>query len=176
MLELKEWEPFLEALCGDREYQKEAIRAGILFLASGNYQNTESLVAENFAGNREIQKKYESLDHYLEQLQVREKLFANIDLATGSGKTYVMYGIARIMMGLGRVNRVLVLCPSLTIEKGLTQKFMELSANPNLRNTIPSSAQFSHPRIVDANSTIKAGDICIENIHAVYRRTGSSIS
>lgn len=31
------------------------------------------------------------------------------------------------------------------------------------------------PRIIDANSTIKPGDICIENIHAVYDNTGSSI-
>jgi len=34
---------------------------------------------------------------------------------------------------------------------------------------------YKNPRIIDANTTIKEGDICVENIHAVYETTGSSI-
>ena len=108
-------------------------------------------------------------------IQIPNKLFANIDLATGTGKSYVIYGVAQIMLGLGLIDKVLVLCPSLTIEAGLMEKFEELSGNARLRATIPEDAHYKNPRIIDANKTIKDGDICVENIHAVYERTGSSI-
>lgn len=70
----------------------------------------------------------------------------------------------------------MVLCPSLTIEKGLTEKFKDLVSNPDLRNAIPEEIDFVAPRITSADLTIVEGDICIENIHAVYETTGSSIS
>ena len=44
----------------------------------------------------------------------------------GTGKSFVMYGIAQIALGLGIVDKVLVLGPpSLTIERELTKKFEE---------------------------------------------------
>lgn len=175
VLNLDEWSRFLDVLCGNREYQKEAIRAAIIYLASGNYNNLEELVVENYSKNVEIQKKYPDVNTYLNNLQIKNKLFANIDLATGTGKSYVIYGIAQIMLGLGLVSRVLVLCPSRTIERGLYEKFVSLSGDARLRDTIPESAVIKNPSIIDANNTIKDGDICVENIHAVYETTGSSI-
>ena len=55
------------------------------------------------------------------------------------------------------------------------EKFESLSGNAELKNTIPENAKYKNPRIVDANVTVKNGDICVENIHAVYSTTGSSI-
>ena len=79
------------------------------------------------------------------------------------------------MLYEGIVNRVLVLCPSITIEKGLTKKFEDLSSNSDLKNSLPKNLKGKTPRIINADSTIVKGDICIENIHAVYSNTGSSI-
>ena len=79
------------------------------------------------------------------------------------------------MLGLGIIDKVLVLCPSLTIESALIEKFQMLSSDAVLKSLIPDSSIFKNPRIIDANVTIKNGDICIENIHAVYSNTGSSI-
>lgn len=174
-LDLEAWGPFLDRLCGDREYQKQAIKESIIYLASGRYQTIEDLVEESYKKNTELQSKYLSLSDYKNNLQLPSKLFANIDLATGTGKSYVIYGIAQIMLGIGLIDKVIVLCPSLTIEAGLIEKFEMLSGNSNLRKTIPDSAIFKNPRIIDANVTIKDGDICVENIHAVYERTSSSI-
>lgn len=87
----------------------------------------------------------------------------------------MIYGIAQIMLGLGLVDRVLVLCPSLTIEDGLTEKFLELSSDDKLTKAIPENAKWKNPSIKSADVTIKEGDICVENIHAVYETTGSSI-
>jgi type III restriction enzyme len=174
-LDLDEWEFFLDKLCLNREYQKEAIKSSIIYLASGKYKSIETLIEENYKKNPELQLKYSSIEEYNKRIQLPNKLFANIDLSTGSGKSYVMYGIAQIMLGLGLVNKVLLLCPSITIESGLTEKFESLSGNSELKNSIPDSSLCKNPRIINANSTIQNGDICIENIHAVYSNTGSSI-
>ena len=174
-LNLDKWEAFLDVLCGDRDYQKEAIRAAIIYLASGMYNSIEDIVKENYEKNLELGKKYNRIEDYYSNLQIKNKLFANIDLATGTGKSYVIYGIAQILLSEKIIKRVLVLCPSLTIEKGLTKKFEELSSDANLRNTIPVELAGSSPRIISADSTIREGDICVENIHAVYETTGSSI-
>jgi len=175
-LNLKKWVDFLDVLCGDREFQKEAIRDAIIFLASGEYRTIEDLVEENFRKNDELQKRYKDVRDYQRNLPLPHKLSAVIDMATGTGKSYVIYGIGQIALGLGLVDKVLVLCPSLTIESGLKEKFEKLSGDDKIKSALPDNAVFKNPRIIDANSTIKNGDICVENIHAVYERTGSSIN
>ncbi|MBU1131892.1 DEAD/DEAH box helicase family protein [Patescibacteria group bacterium] len=175
-LNLKKWVSFLDVLCGDREYQKEAIRDAIIYFASGEYKSIENLVEENFRKNDELQKRYKNVRDYQKNLPLPNKLSATIDLATGTGKSYVIYGVAQIALGLGLVDKVLVLCPSLTIESGLKEKFEKLSGDDQIKATLPDDVIFKNPRIIDANSTIKNGDICVENIHAVYERTGSSIN
>lgn len=177
ILDLTVWDRFLDVLCGDRIYQKEAIQQGVIFLASGKYNSIKDLIKDVFNSgiNPEIKTRYKNIEEYYRYLQLPNKLSANIDLATGTGKSYVIYGIAQIMLGLGLVDKVLVLCPSLTIEKGLLEKFIHLTSDSKLRQTIPENSEYKNPRIIDANSTIKDGDICIENIHAVYEITGSSI-
>lgn len=174
-LDLCAWKPFVDRLCGDRWYQKEAIENAIIFLASGQYNNLSQLGEYNYSQNSCLRDKYPSQEEFIKTLQMKEKLFANIDLATGTGKSYVIYGIAQIALGLGLVKRVLVLCPSLTIESGLTEKFKSLSGDAGLKSTLPENAVFKNPSIVSANDTIKNGDMCVENIHAVYETTGSSI-
>lgn len=174
-LDLCAWKPFIDRLCGDRWYQKEAIENAIIFLASGQYNNLSQLGEYNYSQNSCLRDKYPSQEEFIKTLQMKEKLFANIDLATGTGKSYVIYGIAQIALGLGLVKRVLVLCPSLTIESGLTEKFKSLSGDAGLKSTLPENAIFKNPSIVSANDTIKNGDMCVENIHAVYETTGSSI-
>lgn len=175
LLDLSAWRPFIDRLCGDRTYQKEAIENAVIYLASGQYGSLKELAEYNYSQNTCLRDKYSSKEDFLKKLQMGEKLYADIDLATGTGKSYVMYGIAQIMLGLGIVKRVLVLCPSLTIEAGLTEKFNALSGDAGLKAAIPMNAACKNPGIVNANSTIKTGAICIENIHAVYESTGSSI-
>ncbi|MEK0338076.1 MAG: DEAD/DEAH box helicase family protein, partial [Nitrosopumilus sp.] len=167
----------LDILVNGRQYQKEAIIDTVIFLASGLYKNTTDLVEKNWNNNEnvELKNRYSNSDDYLHHLQIPNKLSVSIDLATGTGKSYVIYGIAQIMLGLGLVDRVLVLCPSLTIEDGLTEKFIGLSSDNKLVNAIPENAKWKNPSIKSADVTIKEGDICIENIHAAYETTGSSI-
>ena len=172
---LQDWNRFLDILCEERQYQKDAIVTAIIYLASGFYSSIDDLVRENFYKNPELRLRYKDVDDYIKKLQLPQKLSATIDLATGTGKSYVIYGISQIMMSMGLVDNVLVLCPSRTIEKGLTRKFSELATNSRLKLAIPDYLKHKNPRIVNAAQTVMKGDICIENIHAVYERTGSSI-
>lgn len=174
-LPLHYWDRFLDTLCGNRDYQKEAIQNSVIYLASGEYTSIQNIVEQNYAVNPELRKRYPELVEYQKKIQLPGKLSATIDLATGTGKSYVMYGVAQILLGMGFVEKVLVLCPSITIEKGLTKKFNELTRDPVLRGTIPSDSKLKNPRIIDGSSTVLKGDICIENVHAIYERTGSSI-
>lgn len=174
-LNISEWEPFIDRLCGNRTYQKEAIINAIIYLASRKYKNLSELAKENYDNNVHLKDKYSNFEDFLKQLQIKDRLYANIDLATGTGKSYVIYGVAQIALGIGLVERILVLCPSLTIEAGLKEKFVSLSSDENLKKLIPDTAVIKNPSIISADQTIKRGDLCVENIHAVYETTGSSI-
>lgn len=174
-LRLDQYEAFLDALCGDREYQKDAIRTTCRFLAGGQYESTRQLAEANYATNNVLAERYGSLDNLIRALPFSERLACSIDLATATGKSYVLYGIARILLAESIVDRVLVLCPSLTIESGLTAKFKSLSSDAALLSHIPSDVEFRTPEIRDANFTTGPGDICIENIAATYEHVSSSV-
>ncbi len=175
ILRLDKYEGFLDALCADREYQKEAIRTVCRFLAGGQYGSSGQLAEANYATNPILGERYGSLNGLLSALPFPDKLACSVDLATATGKSWVMYGIARILLAEGVVDRVLVLCPSLTIESGLTGKFKRFSADPILLERIPDDAVVRTPEITDANVTTGPGDICIENIAATYAHVKSSV-
>jgi len=169
------YEAFLDALCGDREYQKEAIRETVRYFLGGEYKTLKDLAEENYHGNLKLQDKYSSFEDFVNQLQLPDKLSCSLDHATATGKSYVMYGIARIMLAEGVVDQALALCPSNTIEAGLTEKFRSLSSDKTLKDLLPSESKVTNPRIINASHTIQKGDICIENIHATYTHTKSAI-
>ncbi|MBU0478756.1 DEAD/DEAH box helicase family protein [bacterium] len=169
------YEAFLDALCEDREYQKEAIREAMRYFLGGEYKSLKELAEENYHKNPKLQEKYSSSADFLSYLQLPDKLSCSLDHATATGKSYVMYGIARIMLAEGAVDQALVLCPSNTIEAGLTEKFLSLSADRTLKDLLPADSKIANPRIINASNTIQKGDVCIENIHATYINTKSAI-
>jgi len=169
------YEAFLDALCGDREYQKEAIRETMRYFLGGEYKSLKELAENGYHNNPKLQEKYSSFEDFLRYLQLPDKLSCSLDHATATGKSYVMYGIARILLAEGAVDQVLVLCPSNTIEAGLTEKFRGLSADRTLKDLLPTDSKVANPRIINASNTIQKGNICIENIHATYINTKSAI-
>ncbi len=170
------YEEFIDELCGVREYQKEAIRTTLRFLLSGEYNNLRDLAKKNYESNFVLEQRYGSWANMQRKLQLPDHLSASIDLATGTGKSFVLYGLAAILLAEGVVDRVLVLCPSNTIEYGLLEKFRELVAsNADLRALLPDNAEISAPQIINASQSITAGSICVENYHAILEHVGSSI-
>ena len=176
IIDLNDWQDYLDCLCGDREYQKDAIKTVLIYLLSGKYSSINDLVVENYNANEDIKNEYVSVTHYLKKLQFPNMLSGVVDLATGTGKSFVIFGVAHIMLLIGAIKRVLVLCPSLTIETELNKKFTELLSRGDLQCAIPEAHKDGAFSLVNANQTIGANNICVENIHAVYSNTGSSIS
>ncbi|MEM4368566.1 MAG: DEAD/DEAH box helicase family protein, partial [Candidatus Anstonellales archaeon] len=177
-LDLDKYEDFLEELCGHREFQKEAIRTAVRFLLSGEYKNTEDLARENFEKNPALKEYYRSFDNFRNKLEFPDKLACTIDLATATGKSWVMYGIAQILLCEGAVDQVLILCPSRTVKRELLKKFEKFVIDKNLRaalqdESIPIKVT---PSITDASRTIKKWDICIDNVHKTYHHVTSSVS
>lgn len=169
------YEAFIDSLCGHREYQKGALRTTLAYLAGQRFSSLRELAQWNYRRNPVLQAKYPSEATFERHLQLPDQITCSLDLATGAGKSYVLYGLAAIMLAEGLVDRVLVLCPSLTIEAGLTEKFRQLAADAELSNLLPPEACFRHPSIVSAAQTLVAGSICVENYHAVLEHVSSSV-
>ena len=170
-----QYEAFLDELCGHREYQKEAIRTSMRYFAGQKHASLRELARENFNTNDELQQLYGTFSSMEKYLQLPDQLACSLDMATGTGKSYVLYGLAMILLAEGLVDKVLVLCPSNTIEAGLLAKFRDLAGNADLRDVLPATAKFRAPRIINATESIIEGTICIENYHAVLQHVKSSI-
>jgi len=169
------YEGFLEELTLGRKYQIEAIQTALRYLLGKRYITLTDLLKENFKQNPNLEKKYGTLTGAKKRLQFTDKLAASLDLATGTGKSYVLYGIAMVMLAEGIVDQVLVLCSSTTIEAGLLEKFRELAGRAELRDLLPSDSKVVAPSIIGADQTIVPGSICIENYHAILEQTNSSV-
>lgn len=169
------YDVFIDALCGGRAYQEEALRVVLRYLLGGEYANLRALAKKNFDDNPTLEQRYGSWAGMERHLQLPDQLSASLDLATGTGKSYVLYGIAAILLATGTVDRALVLCPSTTIEAGLMEKFRDLAGNSDLRDLLPADSKISAPRIINASQSITEGSVCVENYHAILEHVGSSI-
>jgi len=173
---VESYDAFIE-LIFDSEYYflKEATYKILFYLFSSTYLTISDLAKENFTNNSKLAQKYSTQQKFISSLQLPDKKTCTVDLATGTGKSYLIYAIAQIAMHADLVDQVLVLCPSVTIENALLDKFNQFAGNSDIRNSLPNGNNIT-PRIINANQTILPGDICVENIHAVYANTNASIA
>lgn len=159
---------FFEMLFGKRNYQKEAAETALRFLNSGEYKDITTLAKENFEKNEIIKARWNNdFSNMQDDLDLADKLSATLDLATGTGKSYVMFAIALVMLATKKVSRVLVLVPSITIESELTQKFKDLLGNQQLLRSLGDG--FVPPQVLNGDSTLVENSIAIENRNAVYK-------
>ena len=68
-LNLDVWEDYLDILCGNRDYQKEAIKTAIIYLASGEYSNIDQLARENYRNNQDLQRLYRTEDEFIHKFR-----------------------------------------------------------------------------------------------------------
>ena len=174
---VNKYDTFLSTHCaGEYGFQRDAVRTVLRFLVSTKFPTLGDLAIANYQQNSKLQQKYSHQGEYLAKFQLKDKKACSLDLATGTGKSFVIYALAQIALAEGLVDKVLVLCPSLTIEEGLKDKFERFSGDSELKRIIEElGGVYRNPGIKNANEPILSGDICVENIHAVYDRTGSSI-
>lgn len=162
------YQKFLDILCLERKYQKDAVEVALRFLNSGEYKCTEDLAKENYDNNFIIRERWNNnYKAFIKDIDLSDKLCATIDLATATGKSYIMFAIAVIMLASKKVDRVLILVPSITIETELTNKFKELTSNNVLFESL--SLDYTPPQIINGDTTMITNSIVIENRDAIYK-------
>lgn len=161
------YQRFLDILFEKRTYQKYATETALRYLNSGEYNSLSDLARENFQKNEVLQEKYNgNFETFRKQLELPDKLAATLDLATGTGKSYVMIALSLIMLASRKVDRVLILVPSITIETELTEKFVNALMDDQLLKSLGDD--FKVPEILNGDSTLTMNSITIENRNAIY--------
>jgi len=177
--DFSEIEEFVRALAGDREYQFNAIKQIMIYLWGGSYKDITQLAKENWTNKSAIQERFQSEENFMRHLPLPDRLSGVVHMATGTGKSYVMFAIAYLSLVLGKTKRVLVLGPSSTvIEKGLTGKFREYlfgKTGLNLQKKLPQKYQNIHINLLNENNPIIDNSIVIENINSIYSKENNSI-
>jgi type III restriction enzyme len=172
--DVSRYEDFLYELC-DWDFLKESIRKVLKLYLSGKYGDTKQLLEENYDKNQKMQS-FASKSKFVGNLPFPHKLSCTLDIATGGGKSWAIYAIARIMLAEGVVDRVLVLCPSKTIKNELYKKFTNFTSNTIITDALPKGVVIRVPGIKHSDETIEVGDICIDNVHKTYDHVSSSIT
>ena len=179
LFDFSEVEDYVATLAGDRNYQFEAIKEIMVYLWGGAYTSVLDLARENYGQKESIRRRFLSEAHFLSMLPLPEKLSGVCHLATGTGKSYVMFAVSHLSILLGKVKRVLVLGPSSTvIEEGLRDKFKGYlygEKGSELKKQLPERLRHKVVRLLNCNDPIEDDSIVIENINAIYHRDRNSI-
>jgi len=76
--DINKYEAFLDALCGEREYQKEVVGVILRYLLGGQHNNLKELAEENYHQNPVLQERYGSLEDFYKHLQLPDNLSCTI--------------------------------------------------------------------------------------------------
>jgi type III restriction enzyme len=177
--DFSEVEDFVRELAGGREFQFKAIREVLIYLWGGGYKDITQLAKENFKKKEAIQLRFQSEENFLRHLPLPNRLSGVVHMATGTGKSYVMFAIAYLSLVMGKAKRVLVLGPSSTvIEAGLTGKFREYLYGKKglaLQEKLPLKYRNIPINLLNENDPIVDNSIVIENINSIYNKDNNSI-
>ena len=177
--DFSEIEEFVRELSGGREYQFDAIKSTLIYLWGGIYPDITGLAKKNFKNKIAIRQRFHSEENFLRHLPLPDRLSGVVHMATGTGKSYVMFAIAYLSLVMGKVKRVLVLGPSSTvIEQGLTGKFRDYLYGPKglaLQEKLPAKYRGIAIQLLNENDPITDNSIVIENINSIYNKENNSI-
>ncbi|MBW1607800.1 MAG: DEAD/DEAH box helicase family protein, partial [Deltaproteobacteria bacterium] len=110
-----EIEEYVSELVGSRDYQYKAIKQVMIYLWGGAYRSITDLGKENFNNVKErpqIQQRFGTEENFLRQLPLPDRLSGVVHMATGTGKSYLIFAIAYLSLVMGLTKRVLVLGPA----------------------------------------------------------------
>jgi type III restriction enzyme len=159
-------EEYVEAIAGARQYEYDAIKEIMIYLWGGGYNSIEELAKENF--NRgHINKRFASEEIFLNHLPLRDRLSGVVHMATGTGKSFVIWAVAYLSIVMGLTKRVLVLAPPQTvIRDGLQDKFIKLLRDEKLNKLLPLEYQGKPVDIVSDKDVIEDYNIIIKNFYS----------
>ncbi|MGA1825511.1 MAG: DEAD/DEAH box helicase [bacterium] len=162
-------EEYVRTMTGGREYQYQAIKHTMIYLWGGGYKNAADLAKENFLKKEHIRERFGSEEIMLGHLPLADRISGVVHMATGTGKSWVLFAVAYLSIVMDLTKRVLVLGPSSTIiEEGLREKFQTFMNNKEWNERLPQEYQGKAIDLLTNNDAIEDGSITIENINAIY--------
>jgi len=162
-------EDYVRELVGSRDYEYDAIKQIMIYLWGGSYKSISELGRENYKQKLQIQQRFGTEENFLRQLPLPERLSGVVHMATGTGKSYVIFATAWLSLVMGLAKRVLVLGPASTIiEQGLREKFKDLMSRKAFSDKLPAKYRGKAINLLTDNDPIEDDSIVIENINAVY--------
>ena len=162
-------EDYVSELVGSRDYQYDAIKQIMIYLWGGSYKSISELGKENYKQKLQVQRRFGTEENFLRQLPLPGQLSGVVHMATGTGKSYVIFAIAWLSLVMGFTKRVLVLGPASTIiEQGLREKFRDLMSRKVFNDKLPAKYRGKAINLLTDNDPIEDDSIVIENINAVY--------
>jgi len=177
--DFSEVEDFVSDLTGGREFQYNAIKEIMIYLWGGSYTDVTQLAKDNYSKKSAVQHRFQSEQNFLRHLPLPDRLSGVVHMATGTGKSYVIFAIAYLSIIMGKVKRVLVLGPSSTvIESGLRGKFKEHlygAKGKALQENLPLKYRNIPINLLDENQPIVDNSIVIENINSIWYKDRNSI-
>ena len=87
----------------------------MIYFWGGSYKNITELGKDNYKQKLQIQQRFGTEENFLRQLPIPDRLSGVVHMATGTGKSYVIFAIAWLSLIMGFVKRVLVLGTASTI-------------------------------------------------------------
>ncbi|MFA5780496.1 MAG: DEAD/DEAH box helicase family protein [Elusimicrobiota bacterium] len=177
---LEKYQELIDVVCGkgdDKDtnqffFQKQAIEELLSYFLE--YGSFDELLSENLADNGDLKEYYKELygKDFKDKFDDLEKRIATIDLPTGSGKSYVMFVIAIILLNeLPEINRIQIITPSKTIKKQLNRKFEEIF------DKIKSIQNLKLPNPVSLHEdALSENCLAIDNIHKFYETENAVLS
>jgi type III restriction enzyme len=169
LFDFSEIQDYVRALAGSRDYQYEAIKKVMIYLWGGAYTSISDLAKENLSKKPQLRRRFGSEAAFLRRLPLQDRLSGVVHLATGTGKSYLLFAIAYLSLVMGLTRRVLVLGPSSTIiEQGLREKFKNLRDDTGLNSKLPAKYRGKTISLLTDNDPMEDDAIVIENINAVY--------
>ena len=177
--DFSEVEDFVRDLTGGREFQYDAIKEIMIYLWGGSYTDVTQLAKENYSKKLAIQHRFQSEQNFLRHLPLPDRLSGVVHMATGTGKSYVIFALAYLSIIMGKIKRVLVLGPSSTvIESGLRGKFKDHlygAKGKALQEKLPLKYRNISINLLDENQPIVDNSIVIENINSIWYKDRNSI-
>ena len=162
-------EDYVRELVGSRDYQYKAIKQVMIYLWGGGYNSVAGLGKENYQQKLQIQQRFGTKMSFYHNLPMPDRLSGVVHMATGTGKSYVIFAVAYLSLVMGLTKRVLVLGPASTIiEQGLREKFKDLMNRKAFNNKLPQRYRGKAINLLTDNDPIEDDSIVIENINAVY--------
>ena len=170
---------FLKELTDTRTYQYESIRQIMFYLWGSKYTNVTDLAKENWQQKPTIKQRFTSEKQFLNMLPLPDKLSGVVHMATGTGKSYVIFAVAYLSIILGLVKRVLIIGPSSTIiEEGLWGKIKDHingQRGQDLIKKLPPQYRNIPINFCDEKKPIEDFSITVENINAIFNQERNSI-